>query len=66
MVFGAVSVFPKPDGHKDGSTEGVSAFLTAQPCIFAPSWNFYGLWSPRFEGLEAALAMTGHHFVNGL
>lgn len=43
MVFGAVSVFPKPDGCKAGSTEGISVFFAAQPCIFAPSWQL--LWT---------------------
>lgn len=66
MVFGTVSVFPKPDECMEGSTEGVSAFLAAQPCILLLPGNFYGLWSPRFERLEAALALTGHLFFNGL
>lgn len=66
IVFGSISVFPKADGCMDGSTGGGSAFLAAQPCISVLPGNFYGLWSPRFEGLEAALAMTGHHFINGL
>lgn len=61
MVRGAVSVFPKPDG-----STGVSAFLAAQPCILLLPGKFYGLWSPRFERLEAALAKNGHHFINGL
>lgn len=56
MVSGTVSVFPKPDGCRDASTEGVSASLAAQPCIWLLPVHFYGLWSPRFERLEAALA----------
>lgn len=65
MVFGTVSVFPQADGCMDGLTEGVWAFLAAQPCILLLPGNFYGLWSPSFERLEAALAMNGHHFING-
>lgn len=58
MDFGAVSVLPKADG-----STGVSAFLAARLLLLRPG-NFYGLWSPRFERLEAALAMTGHHFIS--
>lgn len=50
----------------DRSIERFSAFLSAQSCTWFLPCNIYGLWSRRFERLEAALAINTQNFMNGL